>query len=299
MMRYNTSTNAIESYVAGAWSNTVTASYTTNILAVAGGGNGGYGGGAGGGGVIFSQGQQLIAGLTYTVTVGAGGSVAPAGNAGTNGNPTIFGNFTALGGGGGNNNVIGIGSGGGNYSGPNGNFSSTIPGTLGQGNPGGAGYFFNGFGSPPNIQTGGGGGGAGASGANGGTNQYGASGNAGAGIQYNISGTNVTYAGGGGGGGTSSNNASSGNPLSYNGSGGTGGGGAGGVWAQVGVNGTANTGGGGGAGGYGGSWYTGGAGGSGVLILSYIGPQRGTGGTVTSSGGYTIHTFTSSSFYIA
>jgi hypothetical protein len=37
-----------------------------------------------------------------------------------------------------------------------------------------------------------------------------------------------------------------------------------------------------------------GAGGSGVVIISYPGAQQYTGGTVTSSGGNTIHTFTSS-----
>jgi hypothetical protein len=44
---------------------------------------------------------------------------------------------------------------------------------------------------------------------------------------------------------------------------------------------------------------TSGAGGSGIVIISYAGSQRGTGGTVTSSGGYTIHTFTSSGTYTA
>lgn len=37
----------------------------------------------------------------------------------------------------------------------------------------------------------------------------------------------------------------------------------------------------------------GGAGRDGVVIIRYFGPQRATGGTVTSFGGYTIHTFTS------
>jgi hypothetical protein len=40
-------------------------------------------------------------------------------------------------------------------------------------------------------------------------------------------------------------------------------------------------------------------GGSGIVIISYVGPQRGTGGTVTSSGGSTIHTFTTSGTYTA
>jgi hypothetical protein len=33
--------------------------------------------------------------------------------------------------------------------------------------------------------------------------------------------------------------------------------------------------------------------------VAYLGDQQGTGGTVTSSGGYTIHTFTSSGTYTA
>jgi hypothetical protein len=44
---------------------------------------------------------------------------------------------------------------------------------------------------------------------------------------------------------------------------------------------------------------TGAAGGSGVVIISYPGSQRATGGTVTSSGGQTIHTFNSSGSFIA
>ena len=54
----------------------------------------------------------------------------------------------------------------------------------------------------------------------------------------------------------------------------------------------------GGAGG-GGEGSSGGSGDSGVAILRYPGSQRGTGGTVTSSGGYIIHTFTASSSYTA
>jgi hypothetical protein len=44
---------------------------------------------------------------------------------------------------------------------------------------------------------------------------------------------------------------------------------------------------------------TGGSGGSGIVIISYVGLQRGTGGTVTSSGGNTIHTFTTSGIFTA
>jgi hypothetical protein len=47
------------------------------------------------------------------------------------------------------------------------------------------------------------------------------------------------------------------------------------------------------------SFKTSGQGGSGIVVLRYLGAQRGTGGTVTSVGGYTIHTFLSSATYIA
>jgi hypothetical protein len=35
------------------------------------------------------------------------------------------------------------------------------------------------------------------------------------------------------------------------------------------------------------------------VIISYLGSQKGTGGTITSVNGYTIHTFTSSGTYTA
>ena len=66
-------------------------------------------------------------------------------------------------------------------------------------------------------------------------------------------------------------------------------GGGAGNGASTGGAGTANTGGGGGGGG-----TRGGNGGSGIVIISYAGSQKYTGGTVTSSGGNTIHSFTSS-----
>jgi hypothetical protein len=36
-----------------------------------------------------------------------------------------------------------------------------------------------------------------------------------------------------------------------------------------------------------------------VVIVRYLGAQRGTGGNVTSSGGYTIHTFTGLGTFIS
>ena len=58
---------------------------------------------------------------------------------------------------------------------------------------------------------------------------------------------------------------------------------------------------GGGGGAYGqGAGQLCGTGGSGVVIIRYPGLQRGTtGGTVTFSGGYTYHTFTSSGTFTA
>jgi hypothetical protein len=99
----------------------------------------------------------------------------------------------------------------------------------------------------------------------------------------------ATYRAGGGGGGR--DNSTSGA------AGGLGGGGTGGAGTAS-TAGTVNTGGGGGAGGNAVS-SPGSNGGSGIVIIRYVGAQRGTGGTVTSSGGYTIHTFTTSGTYTA
>ena len=54
---------------------------------------------------------------------------------------------------------------------------------------------------------------------------------------------------------------------------------------------------GGGGGGGGAQGATGSNGGSGIVIIRYSGSPRATGGTITSSGGYTIHTFTSTGFF--
>ena len=60
----------------------------------------------------------------------------------------------------------------------------------------------------------------------------------------------------------------------------------------TGTAGTTNTGGGGGGSDGSSTYVNGAAGGSGIVIIRYLGIQAATGGTVTSSGGYTIHTFT-------
>jgi hypothetical protein len=93
-------------------------------------------------------------------------------------------------------------------------------------------------------------------------------GNGGAGLTSSISGTSTTYAGGGGAVNQGYRGGYIGSPSAIANSGSGGGGNAG-------------------------------AGGSGIVIISYAGNQRGTGGTVTSSGGNTIHTFTSSGIFTA
>ena len=63
---------------------------------------------------------------------------------------------------------------------------------------------------------------------------------------------------------------------------------------------SAASGGGSGGGGPGSSVPASGAsGGSGVVIITYVGSQLGTGGTVTTAGGNTVHTFTTSGTFTA
>jgi hypothetical protein len=250
-----------------------------SYLVVAGGGGGGFdiGGGGGAGGLLAST-ATLSTLNTYSITVGAGGNGSSSSAAkGSNGaNSVISGTglstVTSTGGGGGGTNNTGlyIGSTGGSGGGSSAGSTSSASGTAGQGNAGGAG---NG-----NLASGGGGG-AGAAGAAG--TGVSASGNGGNGSASSISGSSVTYAGGGGGGGYSASASV--------GTGGTGGGGAG-VKTGTAVSGTVNLGGGGGGGG-----NVGGAGGSGIVIISYTSATpKFVGGTLTTSGGNQIHTFTSS-----
>jgi hypothetical protein len=259
----------------------VTATYL--VVAGGGGGGGGLAGGGGAGGLLTGT-ASLNPTLSYTVTVGAGGSAGIANTSdGVNGSNSVFNSITSIGGGGGASVTSGGGtaraglaggSGGGSSGATGGSAAAVGAGTSGQGNNGGAGITSGVFG-------GGGGGGAGAVGATGKNTGTGAGGN---GLASSISGSSVTYAGGGGGG--SDTTAASG---------GTGGGGnSGAASAGVGVAGTANTGGGGGGGAGGGAGGNGGSGGSGIVIISYVGAQQFGGGVVTSSGGNTIHTFTTS-----
>ena len=240
------------------------------VLVVAGGGGGGgggYGGGGGGaGGLIYKSTHSVVAGTSYTVTVGdrgyggrfGGVNTAFPGSAGQN---SVFDTLTAIGGGNGgsyNSSVAayglggagGSGGGGGSVPSPNGAGGA---GTLGQG-------FAGGLGSTAAQDYAGGGGGAGGAGENG---SSGHGGDGGPGLSFEISGEPKWYAGGGGGGCY----------ASYSGAGSAGGGGKANlsnirIDAEYGAYGT-------GSGGGGGSHGTtlgsqGGDGGTGVVIVRYL-----------------------------
>lgn len=109
-----------------------------------------------------------------------------------------------------------------------------------------------------------------------------------------------TYYGGGGGGSFEANNNTYtfGNAGLLPDRGGRGSNCYGGVVYNSDTAGVANSGNGGGGANH--NWAGGAsAGGSGIIIIRYYGPQRGSGGTVTSNNGYTIHTFTSSGTFTA
>ena len=256
-----------------------------DVLVVGGGASSGAdnGGGGGAGGLIYRPAFPVTPGGSVSYTVGTGGYWAPGpyyGNPQTtagsyqaptawNGQNSVFGSLTAVGGGAGGVNESngrdgGSGGGGSRYS-PSQGGQGTQPsqpgdsGTYGFGNDGGKPVQP----SPSPAGAGAGGGGAGGAGsqAPASSNQY--SGEGGVGKQYDISGSQVYYAGGGAGGQQSIN---SGHVTA----GGQGGGGPSGPAAteSAGGQGTANRGGGGGAGGGGGNENWGG-GGSGVVIVSY------------------------------
>ena len=181
--------------------------------------------------------------------------------------------------------VVTVGAGGAaNAAGSASAFSSfnTAAGGNPNGGSSGSGY----SGGIANTWSGSGGGGACAAGANS-SGYKGTAGSGGAGCQWSLNG--VYYGGGGGG-------------AQYSGGGGTayvapsGAGSYGGAYyGNTCFNGPANSG--GGASGTSGNYTSsfGCAGGSGVVIISYLGPvQKANGGTVTTSGGRVWHTFTSS-----
>jgi len=301
-----------------------------DILIIGGGGSGSstyqrHKGGAGGaGGLLFAKDYTITS--NTTVTVGAGGTAVPASQEtenplmyGNKGEDSSFDSLVAYGGGAGRystlaaeENGAGGSGGGGHYSASGGvetqsATTDTANGIYGFGNNGG---------STGSSSFGYGGGGAGTAGRNDTAlpvdgRVYGGKWSGGDG-KYEVTTTdNISYdfkytfgdygeeidghrwfAGGGGAG-----EASAGH--STYGAGGKGGGGKGayyhqgtstGSWgtdsAQA-EEGMANTGGGGG----GARGGVSGAGGSGIVLVRYKGPQKATGGIVTSLYGYTIHAF--------
>jgi len=255
-----------------------TSGVTASYLVVAGGGAGGNGGGGAGG--LLTGTTSLNPTQSYTVTVGAGGanatyptvgssggasSISGVGISAAGGGAAAQASFAGLSGGSGGG---GAGSSYGSGAAGSGNTPSTSPS---QGNNGGT----AGTGTTGSS----GGGGAGAVGGNG---SGGTGGAGGAGTASSISGSSVTYGGGGGAGGDTA------------GAGGAGGGGAGASGNNNGTSGTASTGGGGGGTRNNTIIATNGNGGSGIVIISYAGAQQFGGGVVTSVGGNTIHTFTTS-----
>ena len=241
----------------GTFVNTI-ASLSAEYLIVAGGGGGGGQTGGGGGAGGMRTGTSTLSATSYSITVGAGGTKAPAqsspprAGSGTN---SVFNSITSIGGGGGGSyqggsiNSQSTGANGGSGGGGSAMSSPGGSGTSGQGNNGGQGR--NG-----GEYDGGGGGGASQAGTSGDGGSHGGDGSA-----SSITGSSVTYAGGGGGCGQG------GNPV---GSGGAGGGANGGNDVQPGTAATANRGGGGGGsrdyGGVGGGATNGG---SGVVIVRY------------------------------
>jgi len=279
--------------------------YLVDALVISGGAGGAgahSGGGGGAGGVLQSSNITVTSGSSFAITVGGGG--AGSATVGNNGSTSSAFSLTPVAGGTGGAEGSGTqpgvagGSGGGGAGG-----SGTAPGgagTSGQGFAGGIGN--NG---PSAYGSGAGGGGAGGVGGNGvsgpQSSNAGAVGGAGTSAYSTWASATSTgvagyYAGGGGAG------CWNGGSPGTGAAGGAGGGGAGGNDGSTpGQPATANTGsGGGGSPGSSPSPRTGGNGGSGIVIIRYLsGAQKGTGGTVTSSGGYYYHTFTSSGTYTA
>lgn len=254
-----------------------------DYLIVAGGGGvaDDYSAGAGGGGVL--ENTDSISTGDYPIVIGAGGTVNG------NGANSSFNGHTAIGGGAGkslNDTPADGGSGGGGVGRTGGGAVAGGLGTAGQGFNGGSGTF-----AGTNKFPTGGGGGASEVGDDGVNGQ---SGNGGDGHASTIQdGTTKYYGGGGGGGGY----APAGQAAGAGGLGGAGNGNA--SSGGSGNAGTANTG--GGAGGAAGGSGSGANGGSGIVILSYVTTDFGTctGGTITTNGSRTVHTFTSNGTFHA
>jgi hypothetical protein len=240
-------------------------SYQVEYLIVAGGGGGAtdadVGGGGGAGGYLSGT-STITTNTSYSVVVGAGGTGGTSNytpGTGAGGNGTQGSNSSALG-------LIAIGGGYGGTRNNAGGAGGSGGGGGDFGSAGGAGTAGQGFagGTAPGLNTNGGwdqGGGGGAGGA---ANSW----IPGPGVSNSISGSAVIYAKGGSGSAGTNNQ---------------------------GVQAPANT----GQGGRGGATTADTTGGSGIVIIRYFGAQRATGGSITSTSGYTIHTFTSSGTFAA
>ena len=291
------------------WSPPVGVSSAQYLIVGGGGGGGGHiAGGGGGGEVVSGTKTGLSSSVSYSITVGAGGT---GGNRSWNNavyNGTSGGESSAFGvsgvgalraAGGGGGATLGGGSGQSGGSGGGGGGVSGAGGAVaklgsGLGFAGGAGSA-GGCSEP----TGGGGGGAGSIGEAGNTDGTGHGGDGGVGTTSTITGASVLYAGGGGGG----LNAGTGCVAAgLPGSGGSGGGGAGGPNVQTttnsdtaGLDGVANTGGGGGGASGNGvsatSTRSGGNGGSGIVIVRYTPTNIVCSPLSYASGAYTVVEF--------
>jgi hypothetical protein len=276
-----TATNSLGAGPASSASNSAIPSITMDYLVVAGGGGGGmtppqgYGSGGGAGGLLTASNIGISSGITYTITVGAGGTRATYGGT----IPTIGGNSIISGSG--FSTVTSIGGGRGSTNGENGGGNGGSGGGGGKSSLAGKGVYpgstyidapRQGYdGGNGDGTYGGAGGGAGAAGGSG------SSAAGGIGLSSSITGTATYYAGGGGGGDS--------------GLGGLGGGGS-----SISENGVANTGG-GGAASPGASTYSG-TGGSGVVILRFpssITVSTTTGSpTITTDGSFKVYKYTAS-----
>lgn len=275
-----------------------------DAIVIGGGGSGGCFTGGGAGGLVTFTNYTLSPG-TYTITVGAGGAFPPA-NSSPDGNGGTRVYFVAgiSGNSGGTSSFGAIASGNGGGGGVNNSNGGSTGNASG---PPGATTYSRGFSGRP---------GAGSGSANNGT--YGG----GSGVSITLGGLQSFTLGGGGSGSAYWNVG--GSTPGGNTPGGSGIGGVSGLVAgdrSNGINpdaglgnpppnnsayvtggtGVANTGSGGGSAsraevifGNGDYGCLGGPGGSGVVILGYTGPQKSWGGTVTVTGSYVTHKFTSS-----
>ena len=259
-----------------------TAKKQYEILVVAGGGGGGTvrAGGGGAGGLQYTSTTSLTPGQ-LRVIVGNGGSPT------NNGENSVLGSYTSIGGGAGRNHPLNPGNNGGSGGGagayePSYGAYNNLGGTgsTGQGNKGGD--------AANGGQMGGGGGGAGSAGGgiSGSSLQIGFGGSGSYIASFAAIGGSPSgwFAGGGGGSAQYGGTAGRGG-IGGGGDGGSGTAGGGGLTVQ---SGSANTG--GGAGGQN-EFGAGKAGGSGIVAIRYNGAPIALGGEITQSEGYTYHVF--------